>query len=137
MQPYHRIPLLELTHLRVELADRTVGGARDHAAAFLHSLPRPLSPGPTAPADVLLVVSELVTNALRHAPGPAALHLVHQPGEVEVTVQDSSPHPPTARGGGLEHGTGGFGWPTVQHLATRVQVQVHGAGKSVRAFLAW
>ncbi|MHA6757235.1 ATP-binding protein [Streptacidiphilus sp. PAMC 29251] len=124
--------------LRVGLDQRSsVGTARDRAARFLSCPPCPVPASATSFQDVLLVVSELVTNALRHAPGPATLSVVLAAGEVEVTVQDTSTRPPVARGGGLERGTGGFGWPTVQHLASRVQVLVHPDGKHVRAVLPW
>ncbi|WUC39570.1 ATP-binding protein [Streptomyces sp. NBC_00557] len=42
----------------------------------------------------LLVVSELVTNARKYAPGPCLLTLEINNGAVEVTVWDSNPTPP-------------------------------------------
>nr|WP_222723676.1 ATP-binding protein [Streptomyces sp. t39] len=44
---------------------------------------------------VQLVVSELVTNARKYAPGPCLLTLRIDGGAVEVTVWDSNPTPPT------------------------------------------
>lgn len=43
---------------------------------------------------VRLVVSELVTNARRHAPGPCLLTLEVRDGAVEVSVWDGDPTPP-------------------------------------------
>ncbi|MFF8279599.1 ATP-binding protein [Streptomyces lateritius] len=43
---------------------------------------------------VELVVSELVTNARKYAPGPCLLTLSISGGTVEVTVWDSNPTPP-------------------------------------------
>ncbi|MFD0412393.1 ATP-binding protein [Streptomyces sp. NPDC127108] len=70
-----------------------IGAARDLARSFLtdiqavHGLPvsvRVLS-------TVQLVVSELVTNARKYAPGPCLLTLEAQDGAVNVTVWDSEP----------------------------------------------
>ncbi|MFI6848930.1 ATP-binding protein [Kitasatospora sp. NBC_00085] len=47
--------------------------------------------------DVLLVVSELVTNAARHAGGPIELRLRHSPSGLRVEVSDESPEPPVLR----------------------------------------
>ncbi|MEV6960250.1 ATP-binding protein [Streptomyces sp. NPDC051207] len=46
---------------------------------------------------VQLVVSELVTNARKYAPGPCLLTLEVNDGAIEVTVWDSEPVLPTAR----------------------------------------
>jgi anti-sigma regulatory factor (Ser/Thr protein kinase) len=70
--------------------------ARDMARSFLtdvqavHGLP--VSAG--AMDLVQLVVSELVTNARKYAPGPCLLTLEAGGGTVEVSVWDSNPTPP-------------------------------------------
>ncbi|MET9952465.1 ATP-binding protein [Streptomyces sp. NPDC006339] len=70
--------------------------ARDLARDFLtdvqavHGLPV----SGRAMSVVQLVVSELVTNARKYAPGPCLLNLEVQGGAVEVTVWDSNPTPP-------------------------------------------
>lgn len=48
-------------------------------------------------ADVLLVVSELVTNVVKHAPGPVDVALVREGDRVEVRVGDCSATPPVQR----------------------------------------
>jgi anti-sigma regulatory factor (Ser/Thr protein kinase) len=83
--------------------------------------------------DVLLVVSELVTNAVRYAPGPLTLVLALADGGLEITVRDTSSRPPRPRTPGP---TGGFGLPTVQRLARRTHVATHPGGKSVRVLMA-
>ena len=115
-----------------------IARARDAADAFLGQLAAAAPPaGERARADVLLVVSELVTNAVRHAPGPLTLCLAPAPGTVQVTVCDTSPTPPRPRPGDLDGGTGGFGWPIVQRLAHRVEVLPRPGGKEIRALLPW
>ncbi|MEV7003909.1 ATP-binding protein [Streptomyces sp. NPDC093982] len=70
--------------------------ARDLARTFLtdvqavHGLPV----SGRAMGMVQLVVSELVTNARKYAPGPCLLTLEISGGAIEVTVWDSNPTPP-------------------------------------------
>ncbi len=47
--------------------------------------------------DVTLVVSEMVTNAVRHAGPPVALELHAENGRVLIAVHDGSPDPPELR----------------------------------------
>ncbi|MFK3735009.1 ATP-binding protein [Streptomyces sp. NPDC088090] len=71
--------------------------ARDLARSFLtdvqavHGLPV----SPDAMSMVQLVVSELVTNARKYAPGPCLLNLEVTGGVVQVSVWDSNPTPPS------------------------------------------
>ncbi|MFI0990519.1 ATP-binding protein [Streptomyces exfoliatus] len=109
-------------------------GARASARRFLGGLlPAPASEVADA---VVLVVSELVTNALRHGGGTCTLNLTAHPDSIEVAVHDPSPHLPRLRAPGLNSGSGGFGWPMVRRLAhaTAVTRQPTG-GKTVSAFL--
>ncbi|MFH8411023.1 ATP-binding protein [Streptomyces sp. NPDC018019] len=106
--------------------------ARAVARGFL----RVLVPGGGVEAEsVLLVVSELVTNAVRHAGGMTGFGLRAGPGTVAVTVEDASCEVPRA-GVSKPDGTGGFGWSVVQDLAQEVQVRTHPQGKAVTAVLA-
>ncbi|MEV6578556.1 ATP-binding protein [Streptomyces sp. NPDC051582] len=120
--------------VRVEFdgAPGTIARARAAAVAVL----RDHAPhaGPTFHDDVLLVVSELVTNAVRHAPGPLTLELGLLPHGVGISVRDTSPALPHAR---TPDRTGGRGWPLVGNLARRVRVVPHPDGKSVHAELVW
>ncbi len=79
------------------------------------------------------MVSELVTNAVRHAQSTTCvLGLDTRLDTVEVTVTGSDPrsslptHPRPGRGGG-----GGFGWPMVRSLAQKVTVVSVPNGKAV------
>ncbi|UXX94621.1 ATP-binding protein [Streptomyces sp. AD2-2] len=113
----------------------SVAGARDSARDFLEGLVRPLA---AEGADtVLLVVSELVTNALRHGGGACTLELTAHPDSIEVTVHDDSPKVPRMRTPDLNGGTGGFGWPMVNRLAHTTSVTRRATGgKTVSALLA-
>jgi anti-sigma regulatory factor (Ser/Thr protein kinase) len=70
----------------------------------------------------LLLVSELVTNAIRHGAPPVrlTLHLDRASGQrsLRVEVTDSSPSPPTVSAAGPDQ-TGGRGLLIVQQLAAR------------------
>ncbi|MFE9868726.1 ATP-binding protein [Streptomyces sp. NPDC005506] len=109
-------------------------GARDRARVFLDSLTRPLAR--EAAETVVLVVSELVTNALRHGGGTCTLALTAHPDTIEVAVHDNSHDAPRMRTPDLNGGTGGFGWPMVNRLARATAVTRQAAGgKTVSALL--
>jgi hypothetical protein len=62
--------------------------------------------------------------------------LAARPDGIEVAVHDHSPHAPRMRTPDLEVGTGGFGWPLVNRLATATAVTHRTtAGKTVSALL--
>ncbi|MFF3277426.1 ATP-binding protein [Streptomyces chrestomyceticus] len=108
--------------------------ARRDARAFLDGL-LPAVTSETADA-VLLAVSELVTNALRHAGGTWSLELTAHPDGIEVAVHDLSPQAPRMRTPDLNGGTGGFGWPLVTRLARTTAVTPGpSGGKTVSALL--
>ncbi|WP_405843044.1 ATP-binding protein [Streptomyces platensis] len=115
----------------------SVAAARESAREFLEDLAQPTIAAEAADT-VILVVSELVTNALRHGSGPCALDLTAHPGSIEVAVHDGSPQAPRMRTPDLNGGTGGFGWPMVNRLAraTAVTRRTTG-GKTVSALLTW
>ncbi|WP_435971726.1 ATP-binding protein [Streptomyces sp. Qhu_M48] len=112
----------------------SVALARDSARNFLEKLVP--APAPEAADTVILVVSELVTNALRHGGGTCTLDLTAHPDGIKVAVHDPSPQTPRMRTPDLNGGTGGFGWPMVNRLATATSVTHQPAGgKSVTARL--
>jgi anti-sigma regulatory factor (Ser/Thr protein kinase) len=112
----------------------SVAGARGNARDFLAGLVPAIAA--EAADTVVLVVSELVTNALRHGGGTYALELTAHPESIEVTVRDRSSQTPRMRTADLTDGTGGFGWPMVNHLARATAVHREAGGKTVSAFLA-
>ncbi|MFG2547469.1 ATP-binding protein [Streptomyces sp. NPDC048594] len=85
--------------------------------------------------DILLVVTELVTNAGRHGGGLIAFdaHLVE--GTITISVTDASPVVPHTHASDRVGAPGGFGWPLIQLLSDEVSVRTTAAGKTIRAVL--
>ncbi|MFK0179832.1 ATP-binding protein [Streptomyces xanthochromogenes] len=111
-----------------------VADARDSTWDFLEGLALPLAAD--AADTVVLVVSELVTNSLRHGGGTCTLDLTVHPDSIEVAVHDRSTRAPQMRTPDLHGDTGGFGWPMVNRLAHATYVTHSSAGgKTVSALL--
>ncbi|MEU6928432.1 ATP-binding protein [Streptomyces sp. NPDC046385] len=82
-------------------------------------------------ADTLvLLISELVTNAVVHTGCPAVLRMLFGRGGVRVEVADTSDRPPKPRHAEGED-TNGRGLELVDGLADRWGWQREGAGKSI------
>ncbi|MER5299267.1 ATP-binding protein [Streptomyces lasiicapitis] len=81
---------------------------------------------------VLLVVSELVTNALRHGCGVTGFRLSHHARGLTVSVRDAGSLAPRTRPLDPER-PGGFGLHLVRCLTEGVDVEWRPGGKSVRA----
>ncbi|MDH6109446.1 anti-sigma regulatory factor (Ser/Thr protein kinase) [Kitasatospora sp. MAP12-15] len=83
--------------------------------------------------DVLLLVSELVTNACQHAGGPQQLLLHGTTDALRVEVTDASPEQPRPRLPLQPGRPGGHGLVTVARLSLRwgVTVRSDRSGKSV------
>jgi anti-sigma regulatory factor (Ser/Thr protein kinase) len=115
-------------HVMIEESPhRDSAGTRHAATEFL------LQHCPWADQDaVLLVVSELVTNAVRHTAGWWCLHLTAGQDMLVVEMDDSSPVPPVPREPDFTGG-GGFGWHMVLKLAGQVEVCPLPYGKRVQA----
>ncbi|MFI2765322.1 ATP-binding protein [Streptomyces echinatus] len=79
-----------------------------------------------------LVVSELVTNACKYAPGPALMGLRIDGGAVEVTVWDSDPVLPVARAADAGR-VGQHGLEIVMAVAQGFQAQREPVGKRITA----
>ncbi|WP_234042236.1 ATP-binding protein [Streptomyces marianii] len=90
---------------------------------------------PHVVGDILLVTSELVTNALRHGGGIAAFHAELDGGTVRIRVTDRSPTPPSTAARRRVTTPGGFGWPLVQRLSRSVTVTPDLGGKTVEVVL--
>ncbi len=86
-------------------------------------------------ADATIVVSELATNAIRHAESAYRVELERLPSTVRITVHDTSPSLPEAQS---PHSTteGGRGIAIVGHLTERFGVEASAVGKAVWAELA-
>ncbi|MEU6309359.1 ATP-binding protein [Streptomyces sp. NPDC047014] len=116
---------------------QAAAGARDATMRFLEESALAGSPVPRTTGDIaLLVVSELVTNAVRHTSGPCSLRLSRSATSVDIDVTDTSPDPPVIRPPHVD-GSGGWGWILVNHLVEDVTVRpAAGGGKTVHARIA-
>jgi len=111
-------------------APETVLLARRRAATLLDADRRVPS---ITRADVLLVVSELVSNAVRHGVGPVELELDVGPGQVHIEVGDQGPsRPPPARKPAATS-QNGRGLLIVDAIASAWGVRAHDPGKTVWA----
>jgi anti-sigma regulatory factor (Ser/Thr protein kinase) len=81
--------------------------------------------------DVLLLVSELVTNACLHAGGPTELALLGTERVVRVEVTDADPRPPVPRNPHEPGRPGGHGLHIVDLLASSWGVAPQDGGKTV------
>ncbi|MEW2135732.1 ATP-binding protein [Streptomyces sp. NPDC005409] len=79
----------------------------------------------------LLLVSELVTNAVRHTADGCALYLELAADGVDVDVTDYSSAEPRSRTPDLRGGGGGWGWRLVNQLGRDVQIRHRPIGKTI------
>jgi anti-sigma regulatory factor (Ser/Thr protein kinase) len=85
--------------------------------------------------DVVLVVSELVTNAVVHAETPSLLVLEMTPGKLRVEVHDESVDAPVPRDPDPQHG--GYGLQLVESIADEWGWSTTPTGKVVWAEHRW
>ncbi|MDI9888256.1 ATP-binding protein [Streptomyces sp. HNM0645] len=127
----HRTPPVSVAH---EQGPGTAAAARERVRGLLDGhAGAPLAP--RVVGDILLVTSELVTNALRHGGGIAAFHAELDGGTVRIRVTDRSPTPPSTAARRRVTTPGGFGWPLVQRLSRSVTVTPALGGKTVEVVL--
>jgi signal transduction histidine kinase/serine phosphatase RsbU (regulator of sigma subunit)/DNA-binding response OmpR family regulator/anti-sigma regulatory factor (Ser/Thr protein kinase) len=105
---------------------QAIAGARATTSAALTDW------GITGPVvdDVMLIVSELVTNAVRHGKPPIRLHLRHCDEGLVVTVADGSPAEPEVRDSDREV-PNGRGLHLVAALSNQWGTRPTGLGKAV------
>ncbi|MEW1698452.1 ATP-binding protein [Streptomyces sp. NPDC093249] len=97
----------------------TVPLARDFTRTALHEwgwLPAATADRRAAAEDVLLVVSELVTNACLHAEGPERLRVLRLPKVLRLEVTDRGAGQPAPRTPHRSGRPGGHGMFIVQRL---------------------
>lgn len=114
-----------------------IAKARDLARSFLAHVDEVhgLLVSSRATGMVQLVVSELVTNARKYAPGPCLLTLELLDGAVEITVWDSNPALPIARAADPER-VGQHGLEIVMSVCRSFEMHREPVGKRVKAAVA-
>lgn len=111
-----------------------IGEARDAARRFMigvqavHGIP--VSERAMGLAE--LVVSELVTNAHKYAPGPCLLDLEVSDGAVEISVWDSDPALPVPQEAD-PHRVGKHGLEIVMAVCRSFEIRREPVGKRVKA----
>ncbi|MBV2354119.1 ATP-binding protein [Streptomyces sp. J2-1] len=116
---------------------RPPGSAADARARVRDLLHADGGPAPSRAVtdDILLVVTELITNAQRHGGGLTAFEAVVADGVITITVADASPLFPRASVRDGSPVPGGFGWPLVQRLSCKVSVLPAPDGKTIRVVM--
>ncbi|GGQ68055.1 ATP-binding protein [Streptomyces asoensis] len=115
-----------------------IAEARSFAAHFVDQLRTEwcATIGDRVSGEVMLVVSELVTNADRHSNGPYILELEGTDASVTVSVYDSSDALPM-RFPKDPHRVGRHGLEIVHAVAAQVTAERVPVGKRVRAVLSF
>nr|WP_229864044.1 ATP-binding protein [Streptomyces djakartensis] len=114
--------------------DGCIADARQHAAAFLDQAADDYGVLVPVRAKELtqLVVSELVTNACKYAPGPVLVELGLTAGAVEVVVWDSDPRVPAAWAADPGR-IGRHGLEIVKAVTEGLSVESEAVGKRIAA----
>ncbi|UUU36423.1 ATP-binding protein [Streptomyces sp. CA-210063] len=119
---------------RPPLAITSAAAARRHVRAFVGERWRSPAGPPTEEAmiDLILVVSELVTNAVRHGGGVAGFDVTLTSEGVRLSVRDHSAALPVGIHGPrvlprADEGSG-YGWPLINRLCSEVAVERRVAG---------
>ncbi|MEU9057233.1 ATP-binding protein [Streptomyces sp. NPDC048384] len=86
---------------------------------------------------VLLIVSELVTNACRHSPGPVDLRTTWNDHVLTVEVDDRGEDVPVIVGKEDRGADGGFGMGLIDALADGWGVESQSEGKTVYVRVAF
>ncbi|WP_458248482.1 ATP-binding protein [Streptomyces sp. MAI_2237] len=129
-------PVIE-TNVALVGGGADIAQARDLAVAFLVRVQADhgLDVSQRAMDLTQLVVSELVTNARKYAPGPVLLDLRILGDVVEVAVWDSDPTLPMARAADADR-VGQHGLEIVMAVAQAFEAQREPVGKRIIARLA-
>jgi two-component sensor histidine kinase len=114
----------------------TAAVARDFASEFLAraSVEHAMEVDDRATGAVLLVVSELITNAGKYAPGPFLLELELTAGTARVTVWDTDPVLPVPREADPQR-IGQHGLEIVRALSLALEIDQRAGGKRISALI--
>jgi anti-sigma regulatory factor (Ser/Thr protein kinase) len=83
--------------------------------------------------EILVVLSELATNALIHTDGPAEIRLAHRAGQVRLDVSDTSTEQPDQKTGPTD-GEHGYGLALIATaLADEITCTTRHDGKTITA----
>lgn len=116
--------------------DGAIASARDFVGSFLLAKATDGVPmGPSAVGDARLVISELVTNVVRHATGPCQVDLELIGGVLHIAVSDTHPVAPIAHAPDPRR-VGQHGLEIVLAVCEGVEIEPLPSGKRVRARLA-
>ncbi|HEY2792374.1 MAG TPA: ATP-binding protein [Micromonosporaceae bacterium] len=122
----------QVTEFSLPGGPESIGVARERARDFL------LGADPTLSAatvrDAVLAISEMVTNAVRHAPGACTLAIGLDGQRIDIRVTDTSRTVPRLRTARFD-GSGGFGLHMLEALAGAVETVLHAGGKTVSVCL--
>ncbi|WP_371494139.1 ATP-binding protein [Kitasatospora sp. NBC_00374] len=127
-------PRGQIRRLRLFESRGSVGRCRAFAIEALHDwgwLPAEDAEGREIAGDVVLLVTELVTNACLHAGGPRELVLTLAGPAIRVEVSDASPAEPAIRTGQHPAVPSGHGLKVVDRLAAAWGYARHEEGKTV------
>ncbi|MFF7331719.1 ATP-binding protein [Streptomyces sp. NPDC008150] len=115
-----------------------ISEARRRAERFLTRLHRShgIAVPPHAVEITQLVVSELVTNARKYAPGPVLVHLKVAEGTVQVTVRDTAPGLPKSLPADPGR-VGRHGLEIVKALVQRFEIHPDATGKRITGHIAY
>ncbi|MET9935967.1 MULTISPECIES: ATP-binding protein [unclassified Streptomyces] len=117
--------------------DGCIADARHYAAAFLNKArtEHHLTVSERARDLTALVVSELVTNACKYAPGPVLMELRLNTGSVDIVVWDSDPTIPAARAADPGR-IGQHGMEIVKAVTQELFIEQEPVGKRITARIA-
>ncbi|MFJ4861998.1 ATP-binding protein [Streptomyces sp. NPDC088748] len=122
-------------HCPLSAGPHAARAARHSAARILTSRPAQCPHG--AAEDILLIVSELATNAVRHARPPYALTLSLESGRADIALSDASPGLPRRHDPGTVLTTRGRGLQIIHALGAELFVSTSPHGHQVIAVITW
>ncbi|WP_432017735.1 ATP-binding protein [Streptomyces hydrogenans] len=85
--------------------------------------------------DAVLIISELITNVVRHARGPCVLTVTSHGSLVDIAVADESEELPQTSGDAPVDEPGGLGYPLIRGLGGQIKVVPALGGKTVHVVL--